>query len=376
MMQEINMSQNDEGGSDERDTPKESDASAAGRALGKLGASKGGKARAEKLTPEERSEIARKAVEARWAKTREDGSGPPAILNATHGSEDHPLRIFNITIPCYVLEGETRVITNRGLQRSLGWAESGGAQRLADLMERFSAKGIDVKDLPARIAKPIEFRPKRGGRSAYGYEATVLADLCEVILAARAAGALTTKHEIRLGEHCELLVRGFARVGIIALVDEATGFETDKPKDDLRRILEAYIKQGELLPWAARFPIDFYREMFRLRGWTFDEASSKRPKLLRILTSELVYKKLPPGVYEELKKKNPPVYRGGSRKHRHHQFLTEEIGNPHLEKQILVVTTLMRVSDSWNEFKRLFQKEFPPGPERQRELDFPDTEEE
>ena len=40
-------------------------------ALGKLGASKGGKARAEKLSPERRKEIAKKAAEARWAKKRQ-----------------------------------------------------------------------------------------------------------------------------------------------------------------------------------------------------------------------------------------------------------------------------------------------------------------
>jgi len=39
-------------------------------ALGKLGGSKGGKIRAAKLTPEERREIARNAVLARWAKAR------------------------------------------------------------------------------------------------------------------------------------------------------------------------------------------------------------------------------------------------------------------------------------------------------------------
>jgi hypothetical protein len=40
-------------------------------ALGKLGGSKGGKIRAARLTPQERSEIARKAVLARWAKAKE-----------------------------------------------------------------------------------------------------------------------------------------------------------------------------------------------------------------------------------------------------------------------------------------------------------------
>jgi hypothetical protein len=43
-------------------------------ALGKLGGSKGGKARAAKMTPEERSESARKAVKARWAKKRQQES--------------------------------------------------------------------------------------------------------------------------------------------------------------------------------------------------------------------------------------------------------------------------------------------------------------
>lgn len=39
--------------------------------LGRLGGLKGGKARAEKLSPEKRSEIARKAVAARWSKLGE-----------------------------------------------------------------------------------------------------------------------------------------------------------------------------------------------------------------------------------------------------------------------------------------------------------------
>jgi hypothetical protein len=39
-------------------------------ALGRLGGLKGGKARMAQLTPEERRELARKAVQARWAKEK------------------------------------------------------------------------------------------------------------------------------------------------------------------------------------------------------------------------------------------------------------------------------------------------------------------
>jgi hypothetical protein len=47
-------------------------ASDAARALSRLGASKGGKARAASLTPERRSEIARDAIRRRWDEHRKD----------------------------------------------------------------------------------------------------------------------------------------------------------------------------------------------------------------------------------------------------------------------------------------------------------------
>ncbi len=52
-----------------RDEPGEDGKNAAAVELGRLGGAKGGKARAEKLTPEQRSEIARRAARARWSQT-------------------------------------------------------------------------------------------------------------------------------------------------------------------------------------------------------------------------------------------------------------------------------------------------------------------
>ncbi len=336
---------------------KQKNTSEAAKALSKLGASKGGIARAESLPAEERREIARRAAEARWAKREDAGSRRP-ILRATHGSEDHPLRILNITIPCYVLEGDIRVITNRGIQRSLGMAESGGAQRLADLMDRFRAKGIDVKDLPARIMSPLEFRPTRGGRSAYGYEATVLADICDVILAARQAGVLGKQYE-RLAEHCEILIRGFARVGIIALVDEATGFQYDRARKALEDILERFIST-ELVKWAKIFPDEFYSEMFRLRGWAYPPSSSKRPMLVGKLTIDLVYERLAPGVLQELRRLTPRDERGRL-KHKLFQRLTEDIGHPRLREHLEAVKGIMKGCEDgdWTDFYKRLNRAYP-----------------
>ncbi len=312
---------------------------------------KGGKARAEKLTKEERAEIARGAAEARWAK-----EGKEILPRATHGSDDHPLVIGNIEIPCYVLEDSTRVITNRGLQKSLGMAESGGAQRLATFLQRIEPKGSDNKDLIARIRSPIEFQPTRGGRSAFGYEATVLADICDAILDADKKKTLTPIQR-KYADAALILVRGFARVGIIALVDEATGFQEVRDRYALQEILDKYLRK-EFAVWAKRFPDEFYQEIFRLRGWVWKGMRVNRPQCVAAYTRNLVYARLAPGILKELEERNPIAERG-YRRSMHHQWLTEDVGHPALAQHLHALLGLMRASDSWQQMLKMVNRAFP-----------------
>src|SRR5207237_4989343 len=108
---------------------------------------------------------------------------------------------------------------------------------------------------------PIEFR-STDGRRMLGYEATLLADMCDAVLEARRHGALTKKQQ-HVAMQCEILMRGFARVGIIALVDEATGYQDSRAKDELIKILDAYISE-ELRPWTRMFPEEFFKQTYRL----------------------------------------------------------------------------------------------------------------
>jgi hypothetical protein len=188
-------------------------------------------------------------------------------------------------------------------------------------------------------------------------EATLLPKICGVILDAEKAGALRASQR-HLAERAERLIRGFAHVGIIALVDEATGYQADRAKDELIKILEAYISP-ELRPWTRRFPPEFFEEIYRLNDWRFVPGNLRGPRYVGKLIKQLVYKKLPPGVLEELQRKNP-VQDYGYRRHKHHQFLTPDVGNPHLDKQITAVMTLMRASAGDKTlFKRLFENAFP-----------------
>ena len=275
------------------------------------------------------------------------------LLKATYGSSDKPLRIGEIEIPCYVLEDGTRVISQRGINTAFtGKHGGGGAQKMPRFLASKGTNSLISEDLMARVLNPIEFNPG-AGRSAFGYEATILPDICEVIIDANKTGLLKDHAQADIAE---ILLRGFAKVGIVALIDEATGYQYDREQDELQKLLKKYVSE-ELLPWQKTFPDVFYSELFRLNGWDFTvQGIKKRPGCIGTWTNKLVYEQLPPGVLDDLKKRTPKTT-GGNRSHRYFQLLTEDIGNPHLASQINQVITLFQLSDNmkhmWGQFEKL-----------------------
>lgn len=314
------------------------------------GKARGGVARAESMSPEERKEQAEKAARARW--------GTP-VLKATHGSPDHPLRIGKIEIPCYVLEDGTRVLSQRGVIGGLGMksgSAAGGADRLTSFLSGKSIFPHVSDELMMLINSPIKFKSPLGGTPAFGYPATILADICDAVLEARKAGSILKQQE-HIAEQCEILVRGFARVGIIALVDEATGYQKDRARDELAKILEAFVAK-ELQPWVKTFPPEFYEHMFRLRGLPFSGNGVKRPQYFGHLTNDIIYRRLAPGVWREIKEQAEKNEKGRL-KHKLFQKLTPEIGHPKLRDLITSVMTVMKLSDQWGDFKNKLDRVQP-----------------
>lgn len=320
-------------------------------------ASEGGKARARNLNKERRSEIARRAADSRWAK-----EGKPATPHATHGSEDHPLRIGEIEIPCFVLSDGRRVLTTNGMIRALGLSKGGGDKVLGgNRLARFSA-GKSIlpfvsEQVKGGMSNPIDFRLPNGV-PANGFDATLLADLCEVVLAARNAGALMPQ-QLPVAKRCEILVRGFAKVGIIALVDEVTGYQSDRARDALSKILEAFVAK-ELQKWVSTFRLDYYEYLFKLWKIPYNPANPtmKRPQFFGVLTNNIVYDRLAPGVREELCKRNP-LNEKGKRPHKHFQHLTPDLGHPKLKEHLAAVTALMRASPTKEVFMKMLDAALP-----------------
>ncbi|MGH4001773.1 MAG: P63C domain-containing protein [Pseudonocardiaceae bacterium] len=181
--------------------------------------------------------------------------------------------------------------------------------------------------------------------------------VCEVYLDARNENVLLPAQQ-GAAKAAEILIRGLARVGIVALVDEATGYQEVRARQELQKILEAYV-QAEFRPWVRKFPDEFFRQIYRLQGWEFRPGTSKRTPQVGKLIKHYVYEQLPDGVLEELERVNPPNDKG-HRPRKHHQHLTETTGNTHLDRQISTVTTLMRIARDRQEFEDLFERAFPP----------------
>lgn len=282
------------------------------------------------------------------------------ILKATHGSEKTPLKLGDLEIDCYVLEDGTRVLSQRGVNKALS-VPQGGGERGGRKMPRFLAqsplKAFISADLAAGVSEPIRYIPPHGGNAAQGIPASILPEICNVWIKARDAGKLKTQRQLATAAKAEIISNGLRHVGIIALVDEATGYQKDRPRDDLQRILEAYVSK-EYLHYTSRFPSPFYEQLFRLNGWQYNPMSVKRPQVVGKMTDNIVYSRLPEGVLEELRNKNPKNDKG-RRKKKHYNFLTENIGNPHLERHIAAVIALMRAAPNWRKFKSFLNRAFP-----------------
>jgi len=278
---------------------------------------------------------------------------------AKFGAADRPLKIGDISIPCYVLADGTRVLAQRGLQAGIGLSEGGiggGARKIAVLMDRLEKKGINTRDLAARAYSPIWFIPPHGGNPASGYEASILPDLCAVLIDAGRQGVLE-KRIAHVAERAAALQHGFARLGIIALVDEATGYQKERARDALSKILEAFIAK-ELQPWVPTFSVEFYEHMFRLRGLPFPTSSVKRPQYFGILTNDVVYKRLAPGVLDELRSVTPRD-ESGRPTAKYFQSLTSNVGYPKLKEHLGAVVAFMKISKNWQEFQTLLNQHYP-----------------
>lgn len=295
------------------------------------------------------------------------------LLKSIYGSDKTPLKLGDLEIPCYVLEDGTRVFSGRGVQKAIGYDSKSG-----QWMKSFcNIKGLSPyfyagdQSIAERLSNPIKFKRVDAGGSqsdTNGYEVTLLVDICSVIIDANRAGDFDDTKIVR---NADIIIRSVAKVGIIALVDEVTGYQQDKDraKDELQKFLAQFISD-EASRWVKTFNDSFFEMIYRMHGWNWT-MTHKRPGVVGTWINDIVYERLAPVILTELQKVNPKTDKG-TRKDRHHQHLTEEIGRPKLKEHLAAVEALGRASGyNWVRFMQMLNAAFPKQ-YQQLDLLFPD----
>ncbi len=264
--------------------------------------------------------------------------------------------IGNKELSCAVLDNSERILTNTAIFNAFDRPRKGKPS------EEYRLKNvpafITANNLKPYIEKELKnedfsIKYERNGRILIGYRAEILPHICDIYLSARDDGVLT-ENQKPLAIASDILMRSLAKVGIVALIDEATGYQYEREARALQELLAQYVAK-EFLPWVKTFDDEFYIQMFRLRGWDYN-GRFKTP-YAGILTNFLVYNRLPKGVLEELKKNNP-ILDKGYRKYKLHQGLTKDKGYTHLRQHLSTVITMMKGFGTWDEFEIVFRRAF------------------
>jgi hypothetical protein len=310
----------------------------------------GGKKRAAGMTKRELSQSARQAALARWGKDL-----PVAEYSGV-------LNFGDVAVSCAVLGDGTRVLTQAELLEALGRHRKAnvrnveGEENAPPVLQGERLKPFISSELLEK-SKPIRFQTKSGS-IASGYRAEILPDICRVYLSAEGANALT-KNQKHIAEKARVLLAALSVVGIIALVDEATGFRASNDQAEIARFLRVYVN-SELAQWLPTFPRSFFEQLCRLKGLELKD-DMRMPQYMGAVINDLVYSRIAPGVLAELKIVNPVVGPKGRRKSKHHQFMTRAAGNPKLLNLIgrLEGIAYLFADGAYDEYKRTVDRLLP-----------------
>jgi hypothetical protein len=156
--------------------------------------------------------------------------------------------------------------------------------------------------------------------------------------------------QLNLAKKAEIIVRACAKVGIIALVDEATGYQQFRQKQELQLKLQAFIAD-QMQEWARMFPDEFWIELARLEGIHYSPRS--RPLRWGKYVMMFVYDAMDADVGKELRKKNPDPHFLQN----HHQWL-KKFGRDKVHDQITKVVTIMKLCNDMVGFREKFSRLF------------------
>lgn len=269
------------------------------------------------------------------------------------------LYIGDTLLTCSVLNDGRRVIKDTSLFKALNRKRK-GETRIEGFPPIIGSKSLATlltEKYPHYLESIMPFEVAQfNGKTGKWYDANTIPMICDLYMEAEQEGLITTNQEHVLAQ-AKILLRSLARVGITALIDEATNYQDVRGKDELQVLLEQFISE-ELRPYSKEFDREYFEQLFRLYNVPYDPTSQKRPRYFAKFTKKYVYDLLPPNVWEKLDSMNPSIYNSDKdrwdRKHRLHQYLSEDNGLKFLRGHLDSLIPVMKLSTDIDDFKSKF----------------------
>lgn len=251
------------------------------------------------------------------------------------------LKIMGKELPCVVLEDGRRIITQGSIFKAFDRPKRGSRSKTE---EGISIPGfLDSKNLKpyinddvTAVITPITYIGLNSIECS-GYRAEVIPTVCEMYLNAQKDNKLTV-NQIKIAVISDLLIRSLATVGIIGLIDEATGYQQIRPRDALEAYLNKILSK-ELASWCKRFPDIYYENIYKLKGWPEYSTSKNKYSCVGHYTNDIIYSRLGEDVLEELKTRTPDTS-----KNKLHQWLSVDTGHPLLSSHMSIIIALQKLA--------------------------------
>jgi hypothetical protein len=309
----------------------------------------------------ERSELARKAAKERWQKVKNQKLTDGVGMESSRATEDMPvakypgtLNLVGTEIPVYVLSNGQRVIARVAATEILSDVKRGG-----DLISYIGAESlkpfIDIESVLSRLVSFKLADVEMLGQHTKGLPSDLFIEICQGYVAALQAssdptsGITLTDRQKQIALRASMFLSACAKVGLDALIDEATGYQYERPLDALEVKLRLYLAE-EMRKWEKTFPDELWEQFGRLTNWK--GKAHQRPKYWGKLVMKLIYQYLDPDVAQWLRENAPKPIHGNN----YFQWLNEQYGLKKLVEHIWKVVGLASGCSDMSELERKMEE--------------------
>lgn len=267
------------------------------------------------------------------------------------------LEIFN-DLPCYVLNDGQRVFRLSSLTKALRDKEHGK-------FGNYLASSNIIKYLPDRL-KPLtdesHDRTPQGviefefdEKIEKGYNSEDFMDVCSAFVTANLNNEKLSEAQQEIVRNANKFILATAKIGIIALIDEVTGYQAERNSKELQLKMKYFLvdDMDKAKEWEKTFPDDLWYEFGRLTKWK--GSLKKRPKYWGKLVNALIYDLLDKDIAKHLRETKPPKYNGHTK---YFQWLNEQYGTKELTQHIWQVIGMAKSCEDINELKLLASEKF------------------